>query len=162
MSARRAIEILLVEDNPGDVRLAREAFYDAAVPHRFHWVQDGVEALAFLRREGRHEQAPIPDLVLLDLKLPRKGGQELLAELRKNQEFDHLPIFILTSAFAEDPVHQVAVQQATVFLTKPMGIDGYIRMARSIGDRWQTLAPGPVTAGSEVWRGLAPTASRND
>lgn len=158
MSARRAIEILLVEDNPGDVRLAREAFHDAAVPHRFHWVQDGVEALAFLRREGRHAHAPAPDLVLLDLKMPRKGGQELLAELRLDQDFKHLPIFILTSAFAEDPVHHTAVHQATVFLTKPLEIDGYIRMARSIGDRWQTLAPGLVQASSEVWRGVGSTA----
>ena len=75
MSARRTIEILLVENNPGDVRLAREAFHDADVAHQFHWVRDGVEALAFLRREGCYQESPRPDLVLLDLKLPRKDGR---------------------------------------------------------------------------------------
>lgn len=147
----------MVEDNPGDVRLAREAFHDADVAHQFHWVRDGVEALAFLRREGCYHHSPRPDLVLLDLKLPRKDGQEFLEELRRDQELAHLPVFVLTSGFAGDPSHQRASRQANVFLTKPKEIEAYVAMARSIGDTWQQWV-----STNEVWKTAGAAAPTND
>lgn len=139
MSARRTIDILLVEDNPGDVRLAEEAFREAGVPTRIQWVTNGVEALNYLRHQGRHAQASRPDLVLLDLKLPKKDGKELLAELRTDAEFKGLPIFVLTSSFAEDDVLRASQLQANAFLTKPLDLDAFVEMARSIDRLWQTI-----------------------
>src|SRR5262245_54311508 len=109
MSDRKSdntVEILLVEDNPGDVRLTREAWKEARIPNRLHVAGDGVEALAFLRREGRHVDAVRPHLILLDLNLPRMDGREFLADLKKDPRLKHIPVVILTTSKAEQDVLQ--------------------------------------------------------
>jgi CheY-like chemotaxis protein len=155
MSARTAIDILLVEDNPGDVRLAREAFRDAQVPSRLNWVTNGADALAYLRREGAHAAAERPDLILLDLKLPRKDGREFLQELRGDASLQHLPVVVLTSSFAEEDMMRVAEFRANAYLTKPFDMDSFVDIARSIDRFWQTIshnvpAPGGAGAGERL------------
>ncbi|HAM72098.1 MAG TPA: response regulator [Verrucomicrobiales bacterium] len=147
MSARKSIEILLVEDNPGDVRLAREAFRDAAVDGRLTWVTDGDAALAFLRREGVHAGASRPDVVLLDLKLPRKDGREFLAELRGDAALRDIPVLVLTSSSSDEDRLRVTELRADAFLTKPFDLDAFVEIARSV-DRFcrstsPSGAPGP-------------------
>ena len=138
MSETESIEILLVEDNPGDVHLAREAFRDAEVSNRLNWVSNGIEALAFLRREGRHSAAPRPDVVLLDLKMPRKDGREFLEELRRDEAFDSMPVVVLTSSFAEEDRLKAVQLRANAFLTKPLDLDDFVAIARSIYQMVQT------------------------
>lgn len=151
MSARKVIDILLVEDNPGDVRLAREAFRDAQIPNLLNWVTNGVDALAYLRREGPHAQALPPDLILLDLKLPRKDGREFLQELRSDSALQHLPVVVLTSSFDEEDMIRVTQFRANAYLTKPFDMDSFVDIARSIDRFWQTISsnpPAPAEAGA--------------
>ncbi len=143
MSARKAIDILLVEDNPGDVRLTLEAFRDAQVPNQLNWVTNGVDALAYLRREGAHVGATCPDLILLDLKLPRKDGREFLQELRADRALQHLPVVVLTSSFAEEDMVRASESRANAYLTKPFDMDSFVEIARSIDRFWQTISHHP-------------------
>ena len=132
MSARRAIEILLVEDNPGDARLAREALKDAAVHNNLNWVADGVEALAYVKREGKHANATRPDIIVLDLNLPRKNGREVLAEIKAHDDYKGIPIVVLTSSAAEEDIQRVTSLDAHCYITKPMDLDEYIQVARTV------------------------------
>ena len=156
MSARKCIEILLVEDNPGDVRLAREAFRDANVAGNLHWVTNGDDALAYLRRQGPHVAAPRPDLVLLDLKLPRKDGREFLAELRADSDLKDLPVVVLTSSSSEEDRLRVSQLQANAFLTKPFDLDSFVEIARSIDRFYQNLGAGSVPAAAGWFRDPMP------
>jgi CheY-like chemotaxis protein len=156
MSARKTIEILLVEDNPGDVRLAREAFRDADVAGNLNWVTSGDDALAFLRREGPHATAPRPDLILLDLKLPRKDGREFLAELRADAVLKDFPVVVLTSSSSEEDRLRVSQLQANAFLTKPFDLDSFVEIARSIDRFYQNLSAGNVRAAAGVFRDSRP------
>jgi two-component system, chemotaxis family, response regulator Rcp1 len=132
----KPIEILLVEDNPGDVRLAVEALRDAKVANRLHIVEDGVEAMSFLRRESRYADVPRPDLILLDLNLPRKDGREVLAEIKQDADLKRIPVVILTSSAAEQDVVQAYNLYANCYITKPMDLDQFLKVVRSIEDFW--------------------------
>lgn len=139
----KPIEILLVEDNPGDVRLAVEALRDGKVANRLHIVEDGVEAMSFLRREGRYADVPRPDLILLDLNLPRKDGREVLAEIKQDADLKRIPVVILTSSAAEQDVVQAYNLYANCYIVKPIDLDQFLKVVRSIEDFWLIVATLP-------------------
>ena len=128
------INVLLVEDDPGDVLLIREAFEDNKVHNRLHVVPDGVEALTFLRQEGEHADAPRPDLVLLDLNLPRKDGREVLAEVKGDESLQHIPVVVLTTSKAEEDVLRSYKLHANAYVTKPVDFDRFIEVVRQIDE----------------------------
>jgi CheY-like chemotaxis protein len=126
------IEVLLVEDDPGDVLLIREAFEDNKVSNHLHVVADGVEALEFMRQEGPHGDAPRPDLVLLDLNLPRKDGREVLAEVKDDADLRTIPVVVLTTSQAEEDVLRSYDLHANAYVTKPVDFDRFIGVVRQI------------------------------
>ena len=130
------IEILLVEDNPGDVRLTTEAFRDARVHNHLHVAVDGVDALAFLRREGRHRDAPRPDLILLDLNLPRRTGREVLEEIKEDSHLKHIPVVILTTSQAERDILESYRLRANAYVTKPVDLEQFLKVIQSIEQFW--------------------------
>jgi chemotaxis family two-component system response regulator Rcp1 len=130
------IEILLVEDNAADVRLTREALKDAKVHNQLHVAADGVEAMAFLRREGRHAGAPRPDLVLLDLNLPKKDGREVLEEIKQDAGLQNIPVVILTTSQAEEDVLRSYQLRANAYVTKPVDLERFLEVVRSIESFW--------------------------
>jgi chemotaxis family two-component system response regulator Rcp1 len=132
----KVVEVLLVEDNPGDVRLTREAFRDANLSVRLHVAHDGVEAMAFLRREGPHIHVPRPDLVLLDLNLPRMDGREVLALIKTDEDLKTIPTLILTTSDAEADIVQSYELQANAFLSKPVRLEDFERLVVTISDFW--------------------------
>lgn len=142
----RSIEILLVEDNPGDVRLTQEALKEGKVHNRLHVVGDGVEAMAFLRREGRYADAVRPDLILLDLNLPRKDGREVLAEIKQDALLKVIPVVVLTTSSAEEDVLRSYNLHANCYIVKPVDLDQFIRAVKFIDDFWLTVVklPGSV------------------
>lgn len=135
----RPVEILLVEDNPGDVRLTREALRDGKVRNNLNVASDGVEALAFLRREGQYASAPRPDLILLDLNLPRKDGREVLAEIKADDRFRRIPVVVLTTSHAEQDVLKSYDLHVNCYITKPIDLDQFITVVRTIEDFWLTV-----------------------
>jgi two-component system, chemotaxis family, response regulator Rcp1 len=137
------IEVLLVEDSPGDVRLTREALRDANTSVHLHVATDGVEALAFLKREGSHIKAPRPDLILLDLNLPLMDGREVLAQIKADQDFKTIPTIILTTSSAEADITKSYQLQANCYLTKPVQLDAFEGLVKSINDFWLTTAKLP-------------------
>lgn len=130
------IEILLVEDNPGDVRLTKEALKDANVRNNLHVAMDGVEALAFLRKQGKHASVPRPDLILLDLNLPRKNGREVLEEIKQDFALQHIPVVILTTSQAEQDVLESYRLRANAYVTKPVDLEQFLRVVGSIEEFW--------------------------
>jgi two-component system, chemotaxis family, response regulator Rcp1 len=141
--ASRSIEILLVEDNPGDVRLTREALREGKVRNNLHVAQDGVEALRFLRREGEHADAVRPDLVLLDLNLPKKDGRQVLEEIKNDPELRTIPVVVLTSSQAEQDICRAYDLYANAYVTKPVDLDQFITVVRSIESFWLTIVKLP-------------------
>ena len=141
---QREIEILLVEDNPGDARLTLEALKEAKVHNRLQHVRDGVEALAYLRREAPFTQAIRPDLILLDLNLPRKDGREVLAEIKTDPQFRRIPVVILTTSQAEEDVLRAYNLNANCFISKPVDLNQFIRVVRCIEDFWLTIVKLPT------------------
>jgi chemotaxis family two-component system response regulator Rcp1 len=139
----KPIEILLVEDNPGDVRLTCEALREAKVANQLHVVEDGVEAMSFLRRESRYAGVPRPDLILLDLNLPRKDGREVLAEIKQDADLKRIPVVVLTSSAAEQDVLQAYSLHANCYITKPVDLDQFLRIVRSIEDFWLVVVKLP-------------------
>jgi two-component system, chemotaxis family, response regulator Rcp1 len=140
MSIRSSgIEILLVEDNPGDVRLTREALQEAKVRNNLHVVDDGVKALKFLRREGEYAGATRPDLILLDLNLPRMGGREVLMEIKADPNLLQIPVVVLTSSEAEQDIVKAYELHANCYITKPVNLDRFIAVVKSIEDFWFTI-----------------------
>ena len=137
------IDILLVEDDPGDVLLIREAFEDNKVHNRLHVVPDGVEALTFLRQEGEHADAPRPDLVLLDLNLPRKDGREVLAEIKEDEDLRQIPVVVLTTSKAEEDVLRSYKLHANAYVTKPVDFDRFIDVVRRIDEFFVTVVKLP-------------------
>jgi CheY-like chemotaxis protein len=137
------IEILLVEDNPGDVELTREALHDSKVHMRLSVVNDGVEALAFLRRETPYDDAPRPDLILLDLNLPKKDGRAVLADVKQDPALRHIPVVILTSSQAEQDILRAYDLHANCYVTKPVDLDQFITIVRSIEQFWFTVVKLP-------------------
>ncbi len=139
----RPIEILLVEDNPGDVRLTREALKDGKVTNNLSVVRDGEQAMAFLRRESDYAEAPRPDLILLDLNLPRKDGREVLSEIKADQDLRRIPVVILTTSNHEHDILEAYDLNANCYITKPVDLDQFIGVVRSISSFWLTIVKLP-------------------
>jgi CheY-like chemotaxis protein len=130
----RAIEVLLVEDDPGDVLMTKEAFQDNKVVNSLHVVSNGVDALAFLRREEPYTDVPTPDLILLDLNLPRMDGREVLAEVKSDEALRRIPIVILTTSEAEEDVLRSYHLHANAYVTKPVDFDAFVKVVRQVDD----------------------------
>ncbi len=139
----RPIEILLVEDNPGDVRLTIELFKECRIKNRMSVVNDGVEAMAFLRREGEYADAPRPDMILLDLNLPRMDGREVLAEVKRDDMLKRIPVVVLTISKAEEDILKTYDSHANCFITKPVNLDQFIKVVQSIEDFWLSIVKLP-------------------
>ena len=139
----KPIEIFLVEDNPGDVPLTQEAFKEGKVRNNLSVVEDGLEALAFLRREGKYAGAPRPDLILLDQNLPRKDGRLVLADIKEDPKLRSIPVVILTTSKAEEDIVRTYNLHANCFITKPVDLDQFIRVVRCIEDFWLTIVKLP-------------------
>jgi chemotaxis family two-component system response regulator Rcp1 len=139
----RLIEILLVEDNLGDVRLTREALKDAKVANTLHVVEDGVLALDFLHRRPPFTEVPRPDLILLDLNLPRKNGREVLVEIKSDERFKAIPVVILTTSRAEEDVLRAYNLHANCYITKPVDFTQFTTIVRTIEDFWLTIVTLP-------------------
>jgi len=142
-AAAPPVEILLVEDNPGDVRLTREALREGKVYNNLHWAKDGVEALEFLRQEGKYAAAPRPDIILLDLNLPKKDGREVLESIKNDDRFKQIPVVILTTSEAEEDVLRSYALHANCYITKPVDLDKFIVVVQSIDRFWLTVVTLP-------------------
>ena len=140
------IEILMVEDNPGDVRLAQEALRDGRVHNQLSVVADGVEALAYLRREGRYRDATRPDLILLDLNLPRKDGREVLGEIKADADLRRIPVVILTTSADERDVLSAYELHANCYVVKPVDLEQFITIVKSIENFWFEIVKLPSAA----------------
>jgi chemotaxis family two-component system response regulator Rcp1 len=139
----RPIEILLVEDNPGDVRLTMEGLTESKVRNNLHVASDGVEAMAFLRREGKYAGAVRPDLILLDLNLPRMDGREVLLAIKSEPKLKTIPVVVLTTSRAEQDVLRSYELQANCYITKPVDLGQFITVVKSIEDFWFTIVTLP-------------------
>ena len=137
------IQVLLVEDSPGDVRLTREAFREANMAIQLHVAEDGVQAMAFLTRKDPHSAAPRPDLILLDLNLPRMDGREVLAQIKADPNLKSIPTIILTTSEAETDIAKSYELQANSYLSKPVQLDKFENLVQSINDFWLTKAKLP-------------------
>jgi chemotaxis family two-component system response regulator Rcp1 len=133
------INILLVEDNPGDVRLTIEALREGKVHNHLSVARDGVEALAYLRREGAFTEAPRPDVILLDLNLPKKDGREVLAEIKADEQLRRIPVVVLTTSKAEEDILRSYALHANCYVTKPVDLEQFITVVRSIEDFWFSI-----------------------
>jgi len=139
----RPVEILLVEDNPGDVRLTKEAMKEAKIINNLNVVEDGVEALAYLRKKGKYKDANRPDLILLDLNLPKKNGREVLAETKQDKNLKLIPVVILTVSRAEEDIFKTYELHANCFITKPVDMDQFIKVVKSIEHFWFSIVKLP-------------------
>ena len=137
------IEILLVEDNPGDVRLTREALKEGKMLNDLSVAADGVEAMEFLRRQGKHANAPRPDLILLDLNLPRKDGREVLAEIKGDKDLRRIPVVVLTTSKDELDILRTYDLHVNCYITKPVELDQFIDVVRKIEGFWLTIVKLP-------------------
>ena len=142
------VNILLVEDNPGDVRLTKEALRDAKVYNNIYVVKDGVEAMEFLRKEGSFAHVSAPDLILLDLNLPRKDGREVLAEIKNDPKIKRIPVVILTGSKADEDVMKSYDLHANCYVTKPVDLNGFIKIMHSIEEFWFTIVKLPPKEGN--------------
>jgi len=138
LNSDRPFEILLVEDNPGDIRLTQEAFKSNTITSNIHIAKDGVEAMAFLKQEGDYANSPRPDLILLDLNLPKKDGREVLATIKMDDDLKIIPVVILTTSSAEEDVLKTYQLHANCYITKPVDLDQFIILIKSMGDFWFT------------------------
>ncbi len=143
------IDILLVEDNPGDVNLTVEALEDAQIANRLHVVNDGEAALSFLHREGEYAQAPHPAIILLDLNLPKKGGREVLAHIKQDPHLRRIPVVILTTSTDDEDVRRAYDLHANCYITKPVGFRQFFRMVHAIEDFWLTVVRLPPSTQSQ-------------
>lgn len=134
-----AIEILLVEDNPGDVRLMRELLAEVKVRNNLHVASDGVEAMDFLQRRNRHAQAVRPDLILLDLNLPRKGGLEVLKEIKGDENLKRIPVVVLTISQSDEDIVKSYNLYANCYVAKPVDVQQFLNVVKSIEDFWLTI-----------------------
>ena len=135
----KLVEILLVEDNPGDVRLTQEALKETKLVNKLHVVGDGEEAIAFLRKQNKHANAQQPDLILLDLNLPKKDGREVLAEIKNDPDLQRIPVVVLTTSKSEQEVLKAYNLHANCFVTKPIDLDQFMHVVKSIEDFWLSI-----------------------
>jgi CheY-like chemotaxis protein len=142
----KPIEILLVEDNPADVRLTQEALKEGKVRNNLHIARDGIEAIEYLRRVGKHASSPRPDLILLDLNLPRKDGREVLADIKADPELKAIPVVVLTTSAAEADIFKSYKLHANCYITKPVDLDQFVQVVKSIDDFWLTVVRLPTEA----------------
>jgi len=139
----KIIDILLVEDNPGDARLAKEALKEGKVKNQLHIVTDGVEATDFLFKRNDYKDAPSPDLIILDLNLPKKDGREVLAEIKADENLKSIPIVILTTSKAEEDILKAYNLHANCYITKPLDLNKFLEVVKSIEDFWLTIVKLP-------------------
>jgi chemotaxis family two-component system response regulator Rcp1 len=139
----KPVDILLVEDNPGDVRLTKEALRDAKVRNKIFVAKDGVEAMEFLRKEGSFTDMQTPDLILLDLNLPRKNGREVLTEIKNDPELKRIPVVILTSSTADEDILKAYNLHANCYITKPVDLNGFVKIMHSLEEFWFTIVKLP-------------------
>jgi len=139
----RPANFLLVEDNPGDVRLTQEALKSHKLQNNLHVVTDGEEAMAFLRKQGKYKDAPRPDIILLDLNLPKKDGREVLAEIKSEPSLKTIPVVIISSSEAEQDIIKSYNLNANCYVTKPVNFDQFIKVVQSINDFWLTIVKLP-------------------
>lgn len=140
----RPVEILLVEDNMADVRLTKEVLKDSKVRNNLHFVMDGVEAVSFLRKEGKYQDAPKPDLILLDLNLPKKDGREVLEEIKNDEILRRIPVVVLTTSKAEQDILRSYNLHANCYITKPVDLEQFITVVKSIEEFWFTIVKLPI------------------
>lgn len=145
----KIVEILLVEDNPGDVCLMLEAFKVDKLLHNINVVGDGVEAMAFLHREGKYIEVPIPDLIILDLSMPKKNGREVLAEIKKDPKLRRIPVIVFTTSQAEQDVLRCYDLHANCYITKPVDFDRFDEVFRSIKEFWHGIVKLPRSERNE-------------
>lgn len=146
MTNAKAVEILLVEDNPGDARLTEEAFKDSRLLNSMHRVSDGVEALAYLRQEGQYAKSARPDIILLDLNMPRKDGREVLAEIKEDPELKSIPVVVLTTSDADTDVMKSYELHANCYITKPVDLEKFMHIVQRIEDFWLAIVRLPRQA----------------
>lgn len=139
----KPVEILLVEDNEGDIRLTQEAFRESKVCNQLHVVKDGVEAIAFLKKEGTHVNAVRPDLILLDLNLPKRNGIEVLQEIKNDDKLKRIPVLVLTSSEADRDIVGSYNLHANCFITKPLDLNDFLQLVQAIEDFWLTIVKLP-------------------
>ncbi|MBI4213388.1 MAG: response regulator [Chloroflexi bacterium] len=139
----RAVEILLIEDNPGDVRLTEEGLREGKIRNHLSVAADGIEAMAFLRRQGRHAGAPRPDLILLDLNLPRKNGREVLGEIKSDPDLRRIPVVVLTTSSADQDIMASYDLAANCYVTKPVDFDAFVEVVKSIEEFWFSIVKLP-------------------
>ena len=137
------VEILLVEDNPGDVRLTQEVLRDGKVRNNMSVVMDGVDAISFLQQTGEYAGAPRPDIILLDLNLPKKDGREVLAEIKADPDLKNIPVVVLTTSSAEQDIFRSYDLHANCYVTKPVDLDQFIKVMKTIEDFWLTIVKLP-------------------
>ena len=145
----KPVEVLLVEDNPGDVRLTLEAFKNGKVYTHLSVARDGVEALAFLRREGKYAKVPRPDLILLDLNLPKKDGREVLKEIKTDKNLKRIPVVVLTTSRAQNDILKAYTLHANCYITKPIEFELFNKVVRSVEDFWFTIVRLPGCDGTD-------------
>ena len=143
----KPIEILMVEDSAGDAELLLDFLEQSKVKNRIHWVKDGEEAMAFLHREGKYADKPAPDLILLDLNLPRKDGREVLSEVKADPKLAHIPVVILTSSKSEADIVRSYRLQANCYITKPVDLEQFAQIVHSIDDFWLSVVRLPPNGG---------------
>jgi CheY-like chemotaxis protein len=146
-----SIDILVLEDNPGDARLIREILNENKLYSSLYIVNDGVEAMSFLHNEGKFSIAPKPDLIILDLNLPRKDGREVLAEIKADDELKHIPIVIMTISQAEEDILKTYKLHANCYITKPIDLNEFIKVIKSIEDFWFSVVKLPPKATVKKW-----------
>ena len=135
----KAVEILLIEDNPGDVRLTVEALKESKIINNLNVVYDGIEALSYLQKEGIYKDKPRPDLIILDLNLPKKDGREVLGEIKSEDSLKQIPIVILTTSEAEEDIIKSYELHANCYITKPVNMEQFIKVVKSVGDFWFSI-----------------------
>ena len=138
-----AVDILLVEDNPGDVRLTKEALKDAKVLNEIYVAKDGVEAMDFLYKKGQFAEAPVPDMILLDLNLPKKDGREVLAEIKKDPKLKHIPVIVLTTSKADEDIIKTYNLHANAYITKPVDLNRFVEIIHALEEFWFTIVKLP-------------------
>jgi chemotaxis family two-component system response regulator Rcp1 len=143
VTGRAAFEILLVEDSPGDVRLTREALKDAKMYINLHVAADGMEATAFLNQEGKYADVPRPDLILLDLNLPKKSGRQVLEEIKGSSSLKSIPVVILTTSASDEDVFRSYQLHANCYITKPVDLDGFLKVVKCIDEFWLSIVKLP-------------------
>ncbi len=143
MQVDRPIEVLVVEDNPADARLTREALDESEGEHRVHLVEDGQDALDFLHQRGEHEAAPRPDLVLLDLNLPRLPGRDVLERVKTDEDLAEIPVVVLSTSDHPDDIRRCYELHASAYVTKPVGLEPFVERVGKIGEYWTRVAHTP-------------------